>query len=318
MKTIIGTAATLLMLSSSLFAQVDGPFSFSSGGKSQPQSTGPEGPAPVICDDLEMLQVGLLNGQFSELGQWFDIENLVPEVVLIDNDTQIRYTNQDADGEFDDIAQLDFDPTFHAVADDGFTLSIDYTISDANSQFYFTPQDIVDPHNFIFARFGDSNGNGTWDVLESDGMGNGVFVDTGVAIPLVGTVEFTILDLDMSISVNGKLVYTGGVIGVNGDISVDAPGELLSSLDIETLNTTASPGAQLTVNNIAINTTCSVCPDSVIGDVNLDGFITLLDVGPFVDALSAGGSMQCEADVNQDGSVDLLDVGPFVVLISGG
>ena len=52
------------------------------------------------------------------------------------------------------------------------------------------------------------------------------------------------------------------------------------------------------------------------GDVNMDGAINLLDVGPFVEALS-NGSTQCEADVNGDGSIDLLDVGPFVELLGG-
>lgn len=53
------------------------------------------------------------------------------------------------------------------------------------------------------------------------------------------------------------------------------------------------------------------------GDVNLDGEVNLLDVTPFVDAVT-NASTQCEADVNQDGFVDLLDVTPFVELLSGG
>ena len=60
------------------------------------------------------------------------------------------------------------------------------------------------------------------------------------------------------------------------------------------------------------------CPSGfAIGDVNQDGFVDLLDVGPFVDVLIDGGD-QCEADTNQDGFVDLLDVGPFVDLLTGG
>ena len=60
------------------------------------------------------------------------------------------------------------------------------------------------------------------------------------------------------------------------------------------------------------------CPSGFArGDVNMDGAIDLLDVGPFVDALSIG-STQCEADINNDGSVDLLDVGPFIALLGGG
>lgn len=53
------------------------------------------------------------------------------------------------------------------------------------------------------------------------------------------------------------------------------------------------------------------------GDVNQDGAIDLLDVGPFVDALN-GMTGQCEADVDGDGNVNLLDVGPFIALLSGG
>ena len=58
--------------------------------------------------------------------------------------------------------------------------------------------------------------------------------------------------------------------------------------------------------------------DSVLlGDVNLDGEINLLDVAPFVDLLTQGNFLP-EADVNQDGVVDLLDVAPFVDLLTGG
>ena len=54
-----------------------------------------------------------------------------------------------------------------------------------------------------------------------------------------------------------------------------------------------------------------------VGDVNGDGNVDLLDVGPFVDAIT-GGTFSCEADINEDGNVDLLDVGPFVTLLTDG
>ena len=53
----------------------------------------------------------------------------------------------------------------------------------------------------------------------------------------------------------------------------------------------------------------------IIGDVNGDGFVNLLDVDPFLAVLSSG-LFQIEADINQDGLVDLLDVFPFVELLS--
>jgi hypothetical protein len=55
----------------------------------------------------------------------------------------------------------------------------------------------------------------------------------------------------------------------------------------------------------------------LLGDVNLDGMISLLDVAPFVNRLSTG-TYQAEADTNCDGAITLLDVSPFVTILSGG
>lgn len=55
----------------------------------------------------------------------------------------------------------------------------------------------------------------------------------------------------------------------------------------------------------------------LLGDVNLDGMVNLLDVAPFVTLLADGG-FQEEADINEDDVVNLLDVQPFVDLLAGG
>ena len=52
----------------------------------------------------------------------------------------------------------------------------------------------------------------------------------------------------------------------------------------------------------------------LIGDVNCDGVIDLLDVAPFVELVLAG-EFSDKADINDDGTVDLLDVAPFVDLL---
>ncbi len=57
-------------------------------------------------------------------------------------------------------------------------------------------------------------------------------------------------------------------------------------------------------------------PGVLLGDVNGDGVVNLLDVAPFVDAITNGIYIP-EADINQDGVVDLLDVQPFVDILSG-
>ena len=56
---------------------------------------------------------------------------------------------------------------------------------------------------------------------------------------------------------------------------------------------------------------------ALIGDINCDGAIDLLDVGPFVYSLS-NDFPDFKADINQDGSDDLLDVAGFVDLLTGG
>ena len=55
--------------------------------------------------------------------------------------------------------------------------------------------------------------------------------------------------------------------------------------------------------------------ETLLGDVNLDGVVNLLDVAPFV-ALLSDGIFQAEGDINGDGLVNLLDVTLFVDLLS--
>ncbi|MEM9413550.1 MAG: dockerin type I domain-containing protein, partial [Planctomycetota bacterium] len=59
------------------------------------------------------------------------------------------------------------------------------------------------------------------------------------------------------------------------------------------------------------------CGGVLLGDVNLDGVVDLLDVAPFVDLISFG-KYQVEADLNEDGAVNILDVQLFVQLLSNG
>jgi hypothetical protein len=59
-----------------------------------------------------------------------------------------------------------------------------------------------------------------------------------------------------------------------------------------------------------------VVTEVIPGDVNRDSAINLLDVAPFVEALS-NGTCEPAADVNLDGSVNLLDVDSFIELLIG-
>ena len=62
--------------------------------------------------------------------------------------------------------------------------------------------------------------------------------------------------------------------------------------------------------------TVSTSNPLVLGDMNGDGHLNLLDVPLFIDAVTTGEFIE-QADINRDGEVNLLDVQPFVDLLAG-
>ena len=83
-------------------------------------------------------------------------------------------------------------------------------------------------------------------------------------------------------------------------------------------NLNNSGGVTVAMNNILIEKNPpGDDPMVLIGDVNLDGVVNLLDVQPFV-SLITNTQFQIEADINMDGVVNLLDVSPFVEILVGG
>ena len=56
--------------------------------------------------------------------------------------------------------------------------------------------------------------------------------------------------------------------------------------------------------------------EGLIGDVNCDGEVNLLDVSPFIQAIG-NGTFDIKADINGDGADNLLDVNGFIQLIGG-
>ena len=56
-------------------------------------------------------------------------------------------------------------------------------------------------------------------------------------------------------------------------------------------------------------------PSTLLGDVNLDTFVTFADLSPFLALLTSGG-FQAEADINENGTVDFADISPFISLLS--
>jgi hypothetical protein len=103
-----------------------------------------------------------------------------------------------------------------------------------------------------------------------------------------------------------------------GRIDFNVVGPLGSSVDI-----ISTPGALGIVNNgmlidpILGIATIMVDKAFLLGDINCDGVVDLLDVAPFINLLTTGGYSP-KGDFNNDGAITLLDVQPFVILLAGG
>ena len=216
---------TLLMISLTsgtfAFGQINQDMlSLKSIGKLSGQAT--EGPTAMVCDTLQTLTAGPLDTQIGEGGLDYGAD---PAVMVLDvggGDLEINIENTAADGEFATPVFIDVEPIGSPMADDGLTIGFDYSLTDLATDRFYTPQ--AADEGIIFTRFGDATNNGVWDVLVSDGMGNGLFVDTGVPIALSGRVEIVINNLDMEITVDGANIFTGQIVAALGDPGF-TPGE---------------------------------------------------------------------------------------------
>ena len=195
-----------------------------------------------------------------------------------------------------------------------------------------------DGDDFIAATltvFGHSNGSfdsqSDQDILAID-LGQ---IEMGSTIPTTTVPIYNLessfggdltagLDLD-SIQANNDNVTLNGPMFENlaagesevvmiVESSTDSTGEFATVFSLG-LSDVDLPGAMAQTMTLVV--TYEVIESAfILGDINGDGVVNLLDVGPFIDLLAENG-FQAEADINGDGAVNLLDVGPFIDLLSG-
>ena len=127
---------------------------------------------------------------------------------------------------------------------------------------------------------------------------------------------------------DGIIDFNTGPIFLDLGYDVDADAFLYARVDVELvgpgrvqfLQESRNNGSGIANNGMAVDATFGAVTifakdkGVMLGDLNGDGFVTLLDVAIFVDLLVNQG-FQLEADMNQDGSVDLLDVDLFIAAI---
>lgn len=155
-----------------------------------------------------------------------------------------------------------------------------------------------------------------------DSAGPAGMVDAGNAFNQLGN----FVSLAGIVEVSDPFGLAGGNMTLSladaGSVPFDLIGGQLS-VDGETLSVQLPLALTVDVNpDVSVTTTASIVLTGdlipfVLGDVNCDGAVNLLDVSPFIDALTIS-PFNAKADINMDGAVNLLDVAGFVDLLAGG
>lgn len=138
---------------------------------------------------------------------------------------------------------------------------------------------------------------------------DGFWADSGSAVNLFGSdfvldgvllddlvlgEAFTILDREVTLS--------GRLADGTTTFSYDLNSEFIQG---DPLRDKFAPGATLTLTLVT---------PVLLGDANLDGAVSFLDISPFAAILTRGHYL-AEADCNQDGVVDLLDIPEFIDIL---
>lgn len=144
-----------------------------------------------------------------------------------------------------------------------------------------------------FDQFGNLFGVTGMSVIEAPFP----FGDSVVDLATVKPVPFDIVDALLSLDGDALTLFV--------DVNIDFEFEVLGGTAVMNLN------GPIVLNGTVKSGTL------ILGDVNCDGVVNLLDVAPFVELIS-NGQFSEKADLNLDRNVNLLDVQPFVELLSGG
>lgn len=172
---------------------------------------------------------------------------------------------------------------------------------------------VADNGNYVIAGHGTDATMRSLSLAPATGAltATGFFFDVG----LQGTLG-DVRSLGNNVFVTDNSTATDGIMGVYSF----------------TLNANGS----FTLNGAGAYSTQGIAPRSMatwkppqlyaLGDMNCDGVVDILDINPFILALSdpaayAAAYPDCDrnlADVNGDGEIDILDINPFIALIAGG
>ena len=152
-----------------------------------------------------------------------------------------------------------------------------------------------------------TSGSGSRGIYEFDQNGNLLNTILPSSLANFGVPGNVIVPQGIAFDDNGSMTVVSWVGGV---YQFDGEGNLLNSYDPDP-SIPSTPGKSRSMAFALVSTT-----KVLLGDVDKNGNVDLLDISPFVDLLTTQ-TFQLEGDVNEDGNVDLLDIRPFTDILIG-
>ena len=181
--------------------------------------------------------------------------------------------------------------------------SIDYTL--VNGEVIFA-EDEMAPNGDTFSSMSGIGINTRGDYLSlwNTDSGNSLLILNEGTIVLSEGVT-------MNVDYNGDGIFEDLVVDnfTTGGFSLADDGTLVVTVTFDEPDGTRV-GNALTILDI------SDLVSPVLGDINLDGFVTFADLSPFL-ALLTNNEFQAEGDINGDGFVTFADLSPFIALLTG-
>ncbi len=275
-------------------------------------------------------EIGGKTGTFSvsEDGKTITVVGLVEQ--LLDQLRIITRSEQPIKLEFDELPNLstvtDQFRKAGVLFDSGTVIAQGTSGVDGSASFPNTVI-VTNTGNSLFDGKNASEITACYDISQQQGFGESFadisFVIAGTATPAETNFVSILVGFDfVAVGANEVNRVVLEAFDSNFDlIEFDLSPQLVSAIPTELtvfaegirgVRITQSDG--VTFDNFCFNAT--TVASFVLGDINCDGDVNLLDVAPFVDALT--GMYNAKADINEDGVVDLLDVAPFVDLFTSG
>lgn len=137
---------------------------------------------------------------------------------------------------------------------------------------------------------------------------NGVEIGTPLGNSVADLASLVIFESHGNFTVAGGFLnyFFGTIFAPDGNVTVDAQfmhGSIISGRPMSVdVHLDHQPSFYLNGQPV---------PGPMLGDCNLDGVVSFLDINPFIGFLSTS-TFQAEADCNEDGVVNFLDISPFI------